>query len=108
MIDHDTNARVERLFGSLPGVRVAWVQPQRSLGRVRFGLAVSDPRTLSRLVHLACWINVPVSVEIDWACRSRHDDPACVRYDFRVPVGADDERLGLLEQLLSEEAGRPG
>ncbi len=106
MEDDGTITRVERLLGTLPGVRVEWVQPQPPLGRVRFGLAVSDPRTLARLVHLACGINVPVAVEVDWGCSSiGHDDPGCVRYDFRVPVGPGDERLGLLAQLLAEEVG---
>ncbi len=92
------NARIRDLLGALPGVRVDWVRP--SADRVRFGLAVLDARTLSRLVHLACSINVPVAVEVDWSCRCRGTDPACVRYDLRVPVGEDDERLRLLEELL--------
>ncbi|OWK38581.1 hypothetical protein [Fimbriiglobus ruber] len=80
------------------------MQPQPSLARVRFGLAVSDSQTLGRLVHLSCAINVPVAVEVDWACSfSRHDDPGYIRYDFRVPIDPGDERLELLEQLLDEE-----
>ena len=103
MADEGINARVGQLFGMLPGVRVAWLQPNASLGSVRFGLQITDLRTLNRLVHLACLINVPVSVEIDWECdSSRHDDPQCLRYDFRVPVGPDDERLTDLENLLVE------
>ena len=101
------HARVRDLFRALPGVRVDWVSSTPK--SVRFGLAVSDPNTLSRLVHLACSINLPVHVEVDWACQSDHDDPACVRYDFRVPVGTADEpddRLELLEKALADEVSR--
>jgi hypothetical protein len=78
----------------------------------RFGLAVSNPRTLARLVHLACAINMPLMVGVDRSCRAlyEHDDPGCIRYDLRVPVVNEDgpnEGLGLVEQLLAEEVRRP-
>ncbi len=107
MTDERINARVGKLFEMLPGVRVAWLEPNPSLGCVRFGLAVEDSRTLSRLVHLARLINVPVHVELDWNClSSSHDDPKCLRYDFRVPVRTDDDRLIVLADLLVEESER--
>ena len=106
--------RVSRLLEALPGVRVAWARP--NAGTVRFGLAVSNPRTLARLVHLGCAINMPLMAEVDWSCQAlyAHDDPACVRYDLRVPVSAADgpgDGLALVEQLLAEwvqQLGAPG
>jgi len=70
-------------------------------------MAVSDPRTLARLVHLACAINMPLVAEVEWSCQalSTHDDPGCIRYDLRVPASPDDgsnDGLGLVEQLLAE------
>jgi hypothetical protein len=103
VVDEGICERVSRLFAILPGVRIAWVEPTAALGCVRFGLQVSDPKTLTQLVHLARFVNVPVSVEVDWNCNVfGHDDPACLRYDFRVPIGPDDERLSDLENLLIE------
>ncbi len=92
------HARIRDLFNALPGVKIDWVQP--APGIVRFGLAVSDSRTLSRLIHMATLINVPVAVEVAWACRCGGTDPDCVRYDFRVPTKEGDERLELLEERL--------
>ena len=107
--DSEAVQRVRRLLESLPGVRIAWVQTPP--GRARFGLAVSNLRTLARLVHLGCAINMPLVAEIDWACGAmyEHDDPGCIRYDLRVPVGADDgpgTGLMLVEELLTEEVQR--
>ncbi len=104
--DGDGVERICRLLESLPGVRVAWSRLMP--GRARFGLAVSDPRTLARLVHLAYAINMPLVVEVDWSCQAlyRHDDPACIRYDLRVPVTVADGPgmgLALVEELLAEE-----
>ena len=109
MPDPEAVERVRRLLESLPGVRVAWTQP--TPGTARFGLAVSDPRTLARLVHLGCAINMPLVAEVEWSCRTlyEHDDPGCIRYDLRVPVSAQDgsgDGLELVEQLLNEEAQR--
>src|SRR5688572_22476155 len=111
MPDGDAVQRVRLLLESLPGVRVAWTQP--SPGKFRFGLAISDPRTLARLVHLGCAVNMPLVAEIDWACQAEyeHDDPTCVRYDLRVPVADGDgpgDGLALVEELLVEVVQRLG
>ena len=104
--------RVCRLLEALPGVRVAWCQPMP--GNARFGLAVSDPHTLARLVHLGCAVNLPLVAEVEWSCQSlyAHDDPACIRYDLRVPSGPPDEEgwseLSMVAQLLAEELARLG
>ena len=103
MPDEGINARVSQLFWMLPGVRVVWLQPNSLLGCVRFGLQVTDVRILNKLVHLAGLINVSVHVAVDWGCdNASHDDPLCLRYDFQVPVGPDDQRLTDLENLLAE------
>jgi hypothetical protein len=114
MPDLEAMQRVRRLLEALPGVRVAWAQP--APGKARFGLAVSDPRTLARLVHLGCAVNMPLVAEVDWSCGHmyEHDDPGCIRYDLRVPVrphesGDDDlTDLDIVEQVLTRELERLG
>lgn len=75
---------VKRLLGLLPGVEIAWVQKTDT--RLRLGLAINDPRSLSVLAHIVVAANVSLNVEVDWHCPGGHDDPACVRYDWRIPI----------------------
>jgi len=75
---------VKRLLGLLPGVTLAWERVTPTM--IRLGLAISEPRSVSVLAHVAVSANIPLQVEVDWNCAGGHDDPACVRYDLRVPV----------------------
>jgi hypothetical protein len=98
---NDRIERVKALLESLPGVRMAWCQPDMPPGRVRFGMAITDPRTLSRVVHLACAHNLTLAVEVDWNCGPihLHDDPACIRYDLRVGTAVRGDEPSELEDL---------
>jgi hypothetical protein len=75
---------VKRLLGLLPGVTLAWGQVTKAT--IRLGLVISDPRSVSLLAHVAVSANIPLHVDVAWGCPGGHDDPACVRYDLRVPV----------------------
>jgi hypothetical protein len=107
-IDHNAVARVSGLLTQLSGVRVVWSRP--APGVDRFGLEVKDARSLARLVHIACATNTPFGVEVDWNCKDfyTHDDPACIRYDLRVPRFAGNgpsDGLSILAGLLADEVG---
>ncbi len=104
--------RVKYLFETFHGVKVAWIKIQPSREYIRFGLAISNARSLSRLVHISCIVNVPLHVEVDWSCCDwgNHDDPDCVRYDFRIPLPSkdneDEDRLYYLEEVLTNQVSR--
>jgi len=80
----DSLAHVKRLLGLLPGVKLAWVQKGPTL--FRLGLAIDDASSLAILAHVGVAANVPLNVEVAWDCPGGHDDPYCVRYDWRVPI----------------------
>lgn len=80
----DSLAHVKRLLGLLPGVKLTWVQKGPSL--LRLGLVIDDSRSLAILAHIVVATNVPMNVEVAWDCPGGHDDPDCVRYDWRVPI----------------------
>jgi hypothetical protein len=84
MSPDDSLAHVKRLLGLLPGVKLTWVQKGPTL--VRLGLAVDDPKSLAILAHVVVAANVPMNVEVAWDCPGGHDDPGCIRYDWRVPI----------------------
>jgi hypothetical protein len=80
----DTLKHVKRLLGLLPGVKMTWVQKGPTL--LRLGLAIDDPRSLASLAHIVVAANVPMNVVVAWDCPGAHDDPHCVRYDWRIPI----------------------
>jgi hypothetical protein len=80
----DSLAHVKRLLGLLPGVKLTWAQKGPTL--LRLGLAIDDARSLAILAHVVVAANVPMNVEVAWDCPGGHDDPGCVRYDWRVPI----------------------
>jgi hypothetical protein len=80
----DSLAHVKRLLGQLPGVTLAWERVTGTM--IRLGFAIREPRSVSLLAHLAVSANIPLNVEVAWDCPGGHDDPACVRYDLRVPI----------------------
>jgi hypothetical protein len=105
----ETVARVKALLESLPGVRMAWCQQAMPPGNARFGMEVANPRTLSRLAHLATAHNFRFAVEVDWSCGAMrtHDDRNCLRYDLRVstvPRIDQPSELQDLEQALHRES----
>ena len=64
-------------------------------------MEITDPRTLSRLVHLARAHNFVFAVEVDWDCGPMHlhDDPSCIRYDLRIKTAAGEDEPSELEDL---------
>ena len=114
MDNDDLPSQVKELLASFPGVRVAWFEPTLPTtsgsyaGYARYGLEISNASTLSRIVHLACSVNVLVAVETDWNCRtsSQHDDPACIRYDLRVEPANVVVLAQVLRHALAHQ-GRP-
>jgi hypothetical protein len=82
----DSLVQVKRLLGLLPGVTLAWVQ--KTPTHLRLGLAINDACSLATLAHIVVAANVPMNVEVAWDCPGEHDDPSCVRYDWRVPIEA--------------------
>ncbi len=90
---------------------LAWLQKTPAF--VRLGLAVRDPDSLALLAHVAAAANVPLAVEVDWACPGRgHADPDCVRYDLRVPVetgpGQPTSNLQFLGGMLAKQLKERG
>jgi hypothetical protein len=84
-------ATVQRLLGMLPEVGVAWVQHGSAV--FRLGLEVHSPRSLALLAHVALAANVTLAVEVAWGWAGPADDPACLRYDLRVPSRAAGRRM---------------
>ena len=80
----DSLAHVKRLLGLLPGVTLVWTQKTPTV--LRLGLAIKDNCSLATLAHVAVAANVPINVEVAWDCPGGHDEPDCVRYDWRVPI----------------------
>src|SRR5262249_38838764 len=58
----------------------------KSTTLLRIGLAINDAQSLAMLAHVVVASNVPMNVEVAWDCPDGHDDPDCVRYDWRIPV----------------------
>ncbi len=106
----DDAAEVQRLLCLLPGVEPAWLQKTSAF--VRLGLAVRVPQSLALLAHVAAAANVPLHVEIDWACPGDHADLECVRYDLRVPVesgpGQPTSNLQFLGGMLAKQLKERG
>jgi hypothetical protein len=63
-------------------------------------MAISDAHSLAILAHVAVAANVPMNVEVAWDCPGEHDDPDCVRYDWRVPIEATPIDLPSNLQLI--------
>ena len=100
--------RVRELLEMLPGLTVTATYGSTGIVRAGFVLKVSNPRTLAKLVHLGCAMNMPVRAEVDEKCGDlyQHDDPNCVRYTLSVPWDDADKRgcgILLIEELLMEE-----
>ncbi len=76
-------AQVKRLLGLMPSVEVVWTR--KTPAHIRFGLKVRSPGSLARLAHITLSANVLLVVEVAWGWQGAEDDPACVRYDLRVP-----------------------
>jgi hypothetical protein len=91
-------------------VRVTWVR--KTATKLRIGLAIEDPNSLAILAHIVVAANVPMGVEVAWACPGRHDDPHCVRYDLRLPVESGPiqppSELQLLGGMLARELKEGG
>ena len=112
MTDKEVIDELSALLNLLPGVSVAW--KQNPLGFYRIGLRVEHHKSLAFLVHLH-W-NFVIAVEADWNCSLSHDDPACLRYDLRIPdrsssiesyvVGQDLIKYLETSGLLSHEAAQ--
>ena len=112
MTDSEVIDELSALLSLLPGVSIAW--KQNPPGLYRIGLRVGDYRSLALLVHWQC--NFVIAVESDWNCSASHDDPACLRYDLRIPDRSSGIEsyvvgqylLGYLEShgLLTHEAAQ--
>jgi hypothetical protein len=84
MTPDESLTHVMRLLSLLRGAELAWAQ--KSPNFIRLGLMIREPRSLAILAHIAVAANIPLNVEVAWDCPGGHDDPACVRYDLRVPL----------------------
>ena len=82
-------SQVKRLLELVPGVEMVWVRKAPSL--IRLGLTVQSPSSIARLAHISLAANVLFAVEVDWGWCGDEDDPACVRYELRVPREAEPQ-----------------